>query len=52
MLLDEVTANLDKETEQKFISKLDAIKGQTTVVAITHSSEMKRNADVILDVAL
>lgn len=49
LLLDEVTANLDRDTEQKFIALLDEMKGKTTVVMVTHSIEMQRNADVILD---
>ena len=49
LLLDEVTANLDVDTEQNFIALLDKMKGKTTVVIVTHSNAMQSNADVTLD---
>lgn len=38
LILDEATANLDKDTEDKIIDSLEKIKGQTTVVIISHKN--------------
>ena len=45
LILDEATSNLDHETEEKIVDSLAEIKGQTTVIAVTHRQALLRIAD-------
>lgn len=49
LILDEVTANLDSTTEARVLSILELLKGEATVIIVTHSREMMKNANVIVD---
>lgn len=45
LILDEATSNLDHETEEKIVKLLADVKGQTTVIAVTHRQALLRIAD-------
>lgn len=45
LILDEATANLDQETEERLIETLRRLKGQTTIVAVTHRKALLAIAD-------
>jgi ABC-type bacteriocin/lantibiotic exporter with double-glycine peptidase domain len=49
LILDEVTSNLDHETENLIINFLETLKGSVTVVIVTHRLDLITNADSILD---
>lgn len=49
LVMDEVTANLDHESERAVLNLLETLKGHTTVVIVTHSTGMIRNADLKVD---
>jgi len=51
LILDEVTANLDVAAERKILSLLEQLKGVTTTIIVTHSSEIMRNADITVDLS-
>ncbi|WP_419904504.1 peptidase domain-containing ABC transporter [Kiloniella sp.] len=48
MLLDEPANNLDWEGDQLFLKKIETLKGNTTVLAVTHRPSHMRHADRIL----
>jgi ABC-type bacteriocin/lantibiotic exporter with double-glycine peptidase domain len=50
LLLDEVTANLDSETESEIARSISELKGKTTVIFISHRREALKYADKIVDV--
>jgi len=52
LILDEVTANLDSKTEQQVLGMLDLLKEISTVIIVTHSEGMMKNADVVIDLSL
>ncbi len=45
LILDEATANLDKETEVALVDTLTKLKSEMTIVAVTHREELLRIAD-------
>lgn len=45
LLLDEITAALDKDTERDVCATLRALAGKMTIIAISHQPEMMRVAD-------
>ena len=45
LILDEATANLDVDTEQKLIDTLSGLKGQMTIIAVTHRRALLKIAD-------
>ncbi len=45
LILDEVTSALDPETEQAIVESITALKGQYTIIAITHRSAWTLAAD-------
>ncbi len=49
LLLDEPTANLDDESQSKFIESIKALKGTMTMILITHRSELLDLADSYID---
>ncbi len=48
LLLDEATSQLDRENEKRIIEALDALRGSTTVVFISHRLSALRCADQIV----
>ena len=48
LILDEATANLDVATEERLVQTLTGIKGQLTIVAVTHRQSLTRLADQTL----
>jgi ABC-type bacteriocin/lantibiotic exporter with double-glycine peptidase domain len=46
LLLDEPTSRLDKKTEAKFLNYLASLRGNTTVVIVTHSPAVVEFSDV------
>jgi ABC-type multidrug transport system fused ATPase/permease subunit len=48
LLLDEPTANLDGEAERVLISTLVGLKGDCTIVAVTHGEALREIADQIV----
>jgi ATP-binding cassette subfamily B protein/ATP-binding cassette subfamily C protein/ATP-binding cassette subfamily B multidrug efflux pump len=48
LFLDEATANVDSETEQKVQRALSALRGRVTIVAIAHRLSTVRDADRIV----
>lgn len=47
LILDEVTAALDTETEAAICNTLISLKGRVTVVAISHQQALRRAADMV-----
>lgn len=45
LILDEATANLDIDTEQKLVETLSVLKRQMTIVAVTHRRALLKIAD-------
>lgn len=45
LILDEFTANLDHESQERLIDFLISLKGKTTLVIVTHRRELLRLAD-------
>ncbi|MDD7805843.1 MAG: ABC transporter ATP-binding protein [Endozoicomonas sp. (ex Botrylloides leachii)] len=52
LILDEVTANLDFASEQRVLDILETLKGKTTVIIVTHSPTMMKNADITINLGL
>lgn len=48
IILDEATANVDPENEDKLISAIDALTREKTVIMIAHRLKTVRNADCII----
>lgn len=48
LLLDEATASLDSDSEAGVLALLEAMKGQVTIVAVTHSEAMAACADQVV----
>jgi ATP-binding cassette subfamily C protein len=48
LLLDEITASLDKDTEQEVCETLRALAGEITIIAISHQPSLFRVADCVL----
>jgi ABC-type multidrug transport system fused ATPase/permease subunit len=48
LILDEATANLDGDTEQKFTNSLKDILGEVTTIIISHKSSFDQIATTIL----
>lgn len=51
LILDEVTSNLDDEAEELVLNLLLNLKGLVTVLVVTHSKKMQRDADLIVKLA-
>ena len=51
LILDEATSNLDEEVESRLIQSLVALRGEMTVVAVTHRPALKRVADRIMEMS-
>jgi len=49
LVLDEITANLDKETELKIVANIKELKKQMTVLVATHSGAFDSLSDVLID---
>mgnify|MGYP001767770682 CR=1 FL=1 len=49
LLLDEATASLDQENEKKFLTYLSEIKKTSTVVFVTHKTELLKFFDNIIN---
>ena len=52
LILDEVTASVDKETEVTILKALEALKGKITIVAISHQPAMRAIADTVISTNL
>ena len=52
LILDEVTASVDKETEVTILKTLEALKGKVTIVAISHQPAMQAMADTVISTNL
>ena len=51
LVLDEFTANLDHETQEKIINHLIELKGKTTFIVVSHRRELLRLADVHIELS-
>ena len=49
LVLDEATANLDSETEESLVHKLQTLKGKMTMLVVTHRKPLLVLADHVLD---
>jgi ABC-type multidrug transport system fused ATPase/permease subunit len=49
LILDEVSANLDSHTELKIAKSVDALRGQSTVIIVSHRDAMLTSCDRVLD---
>ncbi len=49
LILDEVSANLDAETEGEIAESIRALRGRTTVLVASHRPAMREGADVLVD---
>ncbi len=47
LILDEVTSALDPETEAAIVDKIASLRGQYTIITITHRPAWTRIADVL-----
>jgi ATP-binding cassette subfamily C protein len=47
LILDEATSALDRETEEAVTQALDALKGQLTILAISHNRALVAGADTV-----
>ncbi len=45
LILDEATSNLDEETENRLIATLSKLRGEMTMIIVTHRSSLLRLAD-------
>jgi len=52
LILDEVTASVDKETEATILKALEALKGKVTIVAISHQPAMRAIADTVISTSI
>jgi len=50
LILDEATTGLDEKTEKEILDSLTALKGEVTVLAISHQPALRKVADQILTV--
>lgn len=50
LILDEVTTALDPETERQFCQSIDALRGRTTILAVSHQLAFARIADSVVRV--
>ena len=50
LLLDEVTSNLDYETEAKILSDLSGLKDHRLIILVSHSSHVVKYADKLLEI--
>lgn len=48
MVLDEATANLDKENEARILKVLQDLRGRCTVLALTHHPALAKGADQVM----
>ena len=48
LVIDEATAQLDAENEQRILAALQSLRGRTTIVAITHGPALLQAADGIV----
>ena len=48
LILDEITANLDNETEKKIVGNIESLKKEMTVLVATHSSAFDKIADKMI----
>ncbi|MCZ6840000.1 MAG: ATP-binding cassette domain-containing protein, partial [Alphaproteobacteria bacterium] len=51
LILDEVTSALDPETERAIVENILALRGQSTIIAITHRPAFREIADQIYELA-
>ncbi len=51
LILDEVTSNLDSETEKRLVDTLAGLTQQFTIIAVTHRTEMLRIANQIVELS-
>ncbi len=51
LILDEVTSALDPETERAIVENIFALRGQSTVIAITHRAAFLDIADQIYELS-
>ena len=49
IIFDEPTNNLDKESVELFINQLNSIRGQKTVLIITHSNTLENISDLVFE---
>jgi ABC-type bacteriocin/lantibiotic exporter with double-glycine peptidase domain len=52
LILDEVSANLDQETEENLIATLSRLKGNATIVVATHRESFLPLADLHIDLSI
>ncbi|MCB0416545.1 MAG: ATP-binding cassette domain-containing protein [Bdellovibrionales bacterium] len=50
LLLDEPTSSVDRESEVQIVKAIEKLKGNTTIVLITHDQEILKSADVVYTV--
>ena len=49
LILDEPTSALDQQNEQSVLEAIERLKGQTTIILVTHRPERVQKADQVLD---
>lgn len=50
LILDEATASLDPDTERAILGTLRELRGQVTIIAISHQPSLKDAADVVFEI--
>ena len=48
LILDEITANLDRATEENIVKNIEVLKGHMTIIIATHSDAFDNCADQVL----
>ena len=48
LILDEPTSALDQQNEQSVLDAIERLKGQTTIILVTHRPERVQKADQVL----
>lgn len=51
LILDEATSNLDKSTEEAFVSALDNLRGKLTLIVVAHRTNTLEKCDKIINLS-
>ena len=51
LVLDEVTASLDPVTEEALVQSIAALRGEVTIVSISHQTQMRGVADLVFEMS-
>ncbi len=52
LILDEATANVDAETEERLIESFEKLKGKMTIIAVTHKGKILKICDQVMNLEI